>query len=265
MFSVVIPTYNRVDLVVNTVVCVQNQTFKPDEIIIVNNGNHKITYDLFKNKKNLVIINTMVKAGVSQARNIGVTFSKNDWIAFIDDDDLWEDKYLEKAKRLIDEKKPDCILARRDKLTKEGIIKYKDFAQFENDSNLLEKLLLNNFGAGGSNTIIKKSVFMSIGGYNVKLDMAEDRSLVIECLLNGFKVQGASDIQCIVRKNMEYDRLTSQNKKIIGVLNYLSHYYPIAISMDKQTKNSFKFMYYKYKIRYYWSRLVSNSLSKFQV
>lgn len=264
MFSVIIPTYNRPELITETVKCVQNQTLKPDEIIIINNGESKINYDLFSSKDNLTIINTVVKAGVSQARNIGVTVAKNKWIAFLDDDDLWELEYLEKAKKFIEDEKPDCLITRRDRLFREGIVKYKDFSKHEGNPLLLQKLLLDNFGVGGSNTIINKSVFIDIGGYNVKLDLAEDRSLVIECLLKGYNVRGSSSIQCITRMDMDYDRLTAVNKSVKGKMKYLEYYHELANSMDKKTKKRFNFLYYKYRLRTSLPSNIINLINKFR-
>ena len=87
--SVIIPTYNRSKLLNRTIRSVLNQTFQPNEIIVVDNGSTDDTREMVsKNFRNICYI-YHDKRGVSSARNAGIRISKSNWISFLDSDDEW--------------------------------------------------------------------------------------------------------------------------------------------------------------------------------
>ena len=87
--SVVIPTYNRSKFLNRSIRSVLNQTFQPEEIIVVDNGSTDDTCDMIsKNFSNICYI-YHDKKGVSTARNEGIKISKSNWVSFLDSDDEW--------------------------------------------------------------------------------------------------------------------------------------------------------------------------------
>ena len=87
--SVIIPTYNRSKLLNRSIRSVLNQTYQPNEIIVVDNGSSDDTREMVsKNFKKICYI-YHDKKGVSSARNAGIRISKNNWISFLDSDDEW--------------------------------------------------------------------------------------------------------------------------------------------------------------------------------
>ncbi|TCV84275.1 glycosyltransferase family 2 protein [Sulfurirhabdus autotrophica] len=101
LVSVVIPTYNRVGLLRETIGSILSQTLQDFEIIIVDNMSIDGTEDYashlddsriryFRNPNNGVI---------AVNRNLGIRHAKGKYLAFCDDDDLW---MPEKLQRQID-------------------------------------------------------------------------------------------------------------------------------------------------------------------
>lgn len=96
MFSVVIPLYNKELSIRNTLESVLNQTFKDFEVIIVNDGSTDKSLKKVKGiKDERILIINQKNGGVSSARNRGIKEAKNEWIAFLDADDLWEKNKLQ--------------------------------------------------------------------------------------------------------------------------------------------------------------------------
>jgi len=98
MVSVIIPFYNRIELVLQSIKSVQNQTHKNWELILVNDGSTEDVsaienYIASDNRIKLISAN---HAGASNARNLGIDSSKGKFIAFLDSDDLWDKEKLEK-------------------------------------------------------------------------------------------------------------------------------------------------------------------------
>ena len=94
--SVIIPTYNRCDLLKRAINSVIKQTITPKEIIIVDNGSTDQTYQMVSSLFPEISYFIEKKRGVSAARNKGILESKSKWIAFLDSDDAWKPTKLEK-------------------------------------------------------------------------------------------------------------------------------------------------------------------------
>ena len=92
--SIIIPTYNRAKFLLEAVNSVFNQTVKPFEIIVIDDGSNDNTKEVLENLDVKYIYQK--NRGVSSARNRGVKEAKGDWICFLDSDDIWlEDKLKE--------------------------------------------------------------------------------------------------------------------------------------------------------------------------
>ncbi len=88
-FSIIIPVYNRKELVIKAIDSVLNQTFTDYELIVVNDGSTDDTSEIktLYNKKIRYLEQTNL--GVSAARNLGIKKSKGKYIALLDSDDYW--------------------------------------------------------------------------------------------------------------------------------------------------------------------------------
>ncbi|MGC4042588.1 MAG: glycosyltransferase [Armatimonas sp.] len=89
--SVVIPTYNHAAFVLKTLDSVFAQTFTDFEIIVVNDGSPDNTEELLKplaEAGKLTLI-TQPNAGQGSARNRGIAAARGEFVALLDDDDLW--------------------------------------------------------------------------------------------------------------------------------------------------------------------------------
>lgn len=93
--SVVIPAYNRPDLLRETVASILAQTLAPAEIILVDDGSpNSLPLDLQDLGPTVRLIR-QPNGGITAARNTGVLHSTSPWIAFCDHDDLWRPDKLE--------------------------------------------------------------------------------------------------------------------------------------------------------------------------
>lgn len=90
MVSVIIPTYNRVNLVVQAVDSVLAQTCKEFELIVVDDGSTDNTREVIAGYGDRVRYVYQDNAGVYAARNHGIGLSTGSFIAFLDSDDVWE-------------------------------------------------------------------------------------------------------------------------------------------------------------------------------
>jgi glycosyltransferase involved in cell wall biosynthesis len=88
--SVILPTFNREAQVVRAVSSVISQTFKDQEIIVVDDGSTDGTFDALKEfRTRIKYVRHPQNFGVSAARNTGIRSSCSPLIAFLDSDDYW--------------------------------------------------------------------------------------------------------------------------------------------------------------------------------
>lgn len=96
--SIILPTYNRAEFIVETIVSIRNQTYQNWELIIVDDGSDDNTEEIVKKIEDSRI--QFYKAGRigigSKIKNIGLGKVNGELIAFIDSDDLWAQTKLEK-------------------------------------------------------------------------------------------------------------------------------------------------------------------------
>ncbi len=96
-FTVIIPTYNRLELLKDAIQSVIDQTFSDFELIIVDDQSTDNTKEMvcsFCDERIKYFLNDHVK-GPGGARNSGIFRAKGEWIAFLDSDDIWLPKKLD--------------------------------------------------------------------------------------------------------------------------------------------------------------------------
>jgi cellulose synthase/poly-beta-1,6-N-acetylglucosamine synthase-like glycosyltransferase len=89
IFSVIIPTYNRLPLLQQTLDSVLAQQFTDFEIIMVDDGSTDGTIDYLRSLGVRVKLITQSNRGAGAARNAGAAAAKGLYLAFLDSDDLW--------------------------------------------------------------------------------------------------------------------------------------------------------------------------------
>jgi len=88
--SVVVTTYNHERYIGETIRSLLAQTYRPAEIIVVNDGSTDGTAAAVRAFGNQVRLVDQANAGVAGARNAGVRVATGELVAFIDGDDLWD-------------------------------------------------------------------------------------------------------------------------------------------------------------------------------
>ncbi|HWP93500.1 MAG TPA: glycosyltransferase [Thermodesulfobacteriota bacterium] len=96
--SVVIPTYNRAELLGSAINSVLSQTFQDFEIVVVDDASRDNTAEVIRgfNDKRIKHVRHETNKGEAGARNTGVINSDGSYVAFLDDDDEWLPEKLER-------------------------------------------------------------------------------------------------------------------------------------------------------------------------
>lgn len=98
--SVIIPTWNRKDIIVKAINSALHQTISPFEIIVIDDGSTDKTIDHIKSYFPTAIDENTIKLirqhheGVSTARNSAMSVAKGTWFAYLDSDNSWHCDHL---------------------------------------------------------------------------------------------------------------------------------------------------------------------------
>jgi glycosyltransferase involved in cell wall biosynthesis len=228
MFSIVMPLYNKENDVRDTINSIINQSFTEFELLIVDDGSVDQSLNIISTiKDSRIKVIKQANQGVSAARNKGIENAKYNLIALIDADDLWENKFLEEIKLLINDFPEASIFG--------SAWAYLDSTKsIKKPYSTIEKgyrgyvanyftLAIENAFLTSSSVVFLKSSFYEIGRFNEKLSIGEDIDLWIRFGLNkkiGF-----------VNKTFAYYKIDSSEKTKLKkiefercLINNLSNY-----------------------------------------
>ena len=96
LISVIIPTFNRRQVLGRAIDSVLTQTRPADEIIIIDDGSTDGTEAYVRETYPDLHYISQPNEGISHTRNQGIKASRGDWLAFLDSDDKWLPRKLEK-------------------------------------------------------------------------------------------------------------------------------------------------------------------------
>jgi glycosyltransferase involved in cell wall biosynthesis len=181
--SVIIPCYNAERWIWRAITSVLNQTVRPAEILVVDDGSTDSTAEAVRKYGPEVRYFYQQNSGPGAARNLGIRHAESEWIAFLDADDEWLPNKIESQLRIL-EKNPDlkwCGCARED--VKNGNTtphplpeSLKEKAMYPGGFSFFEALL-EGATFGTPSLVIHRSVFNELGGFNDELLTGEDRDM----------------------------------------------------------------------------------------
>jgi glycosyltransferase involved in cell wall biosynthesis len=175
--SVIIPAYNAMKYLPETLESVLKQTFTDFEVVIVDDGSSdnicEWANQIIDDRVRLI---SQQNQELAAARNTGILNSTGEYIAFIDADDIWEASKLEKQVNYLDS---DPLVGLVDTWT----------ALIDENGNFLNKIINNSiegdvrriatevcnaFIASGSSPMIRRTCFDKVGLFDVDIKFAED-------------------------------------------------------------------------------------------
>jgi glycosyltransferase involved in cell wall biosynthesis len=171
LVSVIIPTYNRADLIIKTIKSVLRQTYQNIEIIIVDDGSTDNTEELIRklNHPKIRFVKQNHTGLPAPGRNTGVKLANGKYIAFLDSDDIWFSNKLETQIKTF-QKKPKLLMVCSNAVIFPG--KPKKMIPFLLNSKIISlKSIVHQNNIINSSVMLKKEVFASVGL------LSEDRKL----------------------------------------------------------------------------------------
>ncbi len=170
--SVIIPTFNRQEVVGQAVQSVLAQTYTDYEVLVVDDGSTDDTEQVLHTWHSSIRYIKKANGGPASARNEGLRHASSDYVAFLDSDDLWEPTFLQTGMSFFSNNHDLGLFTTAHWVEPERLHRPRvKHARLEGD--LYSLLFQKNF-ITTSAVLVKRGCFETIGGFNEKLEQAED-------------------------------------------------------------------------------------------
>jgi glycosyltransferase involved in cell wall biosynthesis len=181
LVSVIIPTYNRADMIGLTIDSINRQTYASIEIVVVDDGSTdhtgEVIQSLSEKSERHIVYYKKLNGGCASARNRGLELANGELIAFLDSDDTWEPDALESMVTVLQESGADFVYSPAVEVFENGAEAVNRPVAAERPQALaVEHFQSTNVRNGA--VIYRRSVFDKIGGLDESLKHNEDSDLV---------------------------------------------------------------------------------------
>lgn len=199
--SVVIPTYNRAEAVQRTLDSVLEQTFEDFEAIVVDDASDDDTVEVIEayDDPRVTLLQHETNRGGSVARNTGIDAAEGSYLAFLDSDDEWRPRKLERQVETLERRGDEWVAAYcgvemvRDtephplrKLATAYFSRLNVTEGAEGGEELVGDVLTDDLHtSAGSTLIVEADVVREIDGFDESFDRFQDSEFLIRVLKQG--------------------------------------------------------------------------------
>jgi glycosyltransferase involved in cell wall biosynthesis len=225
LISVIIPTYNRKNMVGNAIKSVLNQTYKNIELIVVDDGSTDDTQKLIANFTEAIYI-YKANGGQASARNEGLKYATGTFIASLDSDDSWEENFLEKMIAPIEENQLDFVFANWQQQHDSGIY-YEFLSRYQYlpphlprtgivwvhlESKDLRQIYLAGCASPSSSLLIRANALKK-RGWNENMKITDDWCMLLDIIFNE-PTKAAYTTEPLWIKNVNGDNIYDGRNKL---------------------------------------------------
>ena len=221
LISIVVPTYNRGQVIAQCIQNLKEQTYSDLEIIVVDDGSTDNTADIMETLTDSVVHYYRMEKnqGACAARNRGVELAAGNYIAFQDSDDLWKNDKLEKQMKYLLENKLDVVFCSMERL-KEGEKPYVIPERKMESHMLMKELYKCNFIS--TQTLLGKKECFQQEPFDLKLPRLQDYDLMLR-IVPRYKVGHLPEI--LVEQRVGQDSISTSPQKLKAAIIRLSEKY----------------------------------------
>lgn len=212
--SVIVPTWNRADLLVEAIESVSEARVRP-VIIVVDDGSQDKTESVVSAlscRYPLQYIPLSHAGYPGRCRNIGVEAADTEWIAFLDSDDRW---LPEKLSRQMDELERTglSLCHTRERWLRAGTEVSQSHMRHARQGDIFSDAVKKCI-VGPSTTLMRRDLFLRYGGYREDLEVAEDYEFLLRLL--AFEKIAHVDIELIEKRAGLAPQLSEKYAQIEG-------------------------------------------------
>ncbi len=188
----IIPVYNGRRYLREAVESVVKQTLRPDQLIIIDDGSTDGSLDVLEGLALPIPLRVLSQANRGQAasRNKGVSLAEPEFIAFLDQDDIWYPRHCEHLLAILQASSTmGWTYSNCDSVDQNGTLitpRMLDTFPITHPKRDLRTCLSEDMFILPSASLIRKSAFDAVGGFDEQLVGYEDDDLFLRLLVAGW-------------------------------------------------------------------------------
>lgn len=214
-FTCVIPTHSRHDFLRESLSSVLSQTHPPAQVVVVSDMPDAVAAAVcddvatqFGHTNVEFVHDPNAGSGASASRNRGAAEATSDFIGFLDDDDVWKPELLNATIAALHRRAVDMVVVNREIFSAQ---------ESHTGPRIVEGLrpadvVAASLGTTGSNMIVSRAAFESIGGFDSDLPVKNDTDFFFRFLLTGFEYTTVQELLVGQRKH-GLGQLTTKNER----------------------------------------------------
>lgn len=213
--SVIIPTFNRASLLERALISVANQTYKPFEVIVVDDGSDeenrqstKTLVESWRTRLPVKFIQTENR-GVSAARNTAASHATGSWLAFLDSDDEWLPEKLSKQIEF-SHQNPSFSLIHSEEIWVRNGVRVNATKKYKKQGGWAFLNSLPQCCISPSTVLVKSDYFKDFKGFRETFPVCEDYDLWLRMTLK--KQVGLVDEPLVIKYGGHQDQLSQKLK-----------------------------------------------------
>ncbi len=179
LFSIVVPTYNRAELLQRALRSVLQQTFQSFEVVVVDNRSTDTTREVIESlgDDRIQCLDVQNNGIIAVSRNMGIRYARGEWVCFLDSDDWWYPKKLEVASRHLSGS--DIIYHDLHIYNSNGRIRWQKVKGKYLRPPVFSRLMKSGNVIVTSSVVVRKEVLEKVGGFDedAAIVAAEDYDL----------------------------------------------------------------------------------------
>ncbi|MEO8771626.1 MAG: glycosyltransferase [Ferruginibacter sp.] len=169
LVTVVIPTYNRMPLIVEAVQSVIDQTYSNWELFVADDESTDNTVATLKamNDSRIHVLESSFTGKVGPLRNEGALKGTGEWICFLDSDDVWLPQKLERQIKILQETGRQCCYTNYELMDEKGqTIPLKAGIFKPYSGNIIKELLVTETNITIVSIMLNRELFIKTGGFS---------------------------------------------------------------------------------------------------
>jgi glycosyltransferase involved in cell wall biosynthesis len=174
--AVIIPTFNRVNLLSRALDSVYAQTLTPDAVLVVDDGSSDGTREFIRHNYPDVIYLYQSNSGVSAARNSGIKNSTCAWLAFLDSDDEWLPQKLELQFAAL-QQNPGYSLVHSDEIWIRRGVRVNQRDKYQKRGGYIFDRCLPLCAISPSSVLMSRQLLLEMDGFDESMPACEDYDL----------------------------------------------------------------------------------------
>ena len=188
--SIIIPTYNREDLIQRAIKSITGQTNQDYEIIIADDASTDNTEEVIKSIQNSKIIYFKLdkNSGQCVSRNLAIKKARGEYIGFLDSDDEWMPEKIEKQTKVFENSEdPNLGAVYCGFIEKDEVMDRTEIINRDNLKGDIYKNLLSGFCPSTPTMfLVKKSILDEVNGFDEGLPTFVDYDLWLRIAKLGY-------------------------------------------------------------------------------